>query len=192
MTTNLDIHLQAIVLRDTNAFAQWMAGGAEATVRESLRSFARVVDVEAVLQEALLRVWQVAPRFVPDGGANGLMRLGIRIARNLAISEVRKNKSTKPAAEEEIEDAAAEAAAVPELPDPMLRRVLAKCFELLPDQPKSVVVLRLANLGQADVDLAQMVHMRLNTFLQNFGRARKMLGECLKKNGVAIDEGLVG
>jgi RNA polymerase sigma factor (sigma-70 family) len=190
---NLDIHLQAIVLRDTHAFAQWMAG-AEATVRESLRSFARVVDVEAVLQEALLRVWQVAPRFVPDGGPNGLLRLAIRIARNLAISEVRKHKRMRPTDEADLEAklSAQDGGNVePEEPDPMLRRVLAKCFELLPDQPKNVVVLRLANLGKADVDLAQMINMRVNTFLQNFGRARKLLGECLKKNGVQVDEALV-
>lgn len=188
---NLDIHLEAIVSRDTQAFARWMAG-AEGTVRESLRSFARVVDVEAVLQEALLRVWQVAPRFVPDGGPNGLLRLAIRIARNLAISEVRKNKRSRPAGEMDLEAKLHEIGDVgPEEPDPMLRRVLTKCFELLPEQPKNVIVLRLANLGKADVDLAQMINMRVNTFLQNFGRARKLLGECLKKNGVQVDEALV-
>src|SRR5688572_20626218 len=89
---NLDVHLPDIVARDTHAFGAWMAG-AEMPIRESLRSFARVIDVEAVLQEALLRVWQVAPRFVPDGAPNGLLRLGVRIARNLAISEVRRTKA---------------------------------------------------------------------------------------------------
>src|SRR5690606_14601871 len=72
---DLDVHLAAIVAGDTRAFGRWLAG-AEAPVRDSLRSFARVVDVEAVLQEALLRVWQVAPRFEPDGRPNGLLRLG--------------------------------------------------------------------------------------------------------------------
>ena len=32
--------------------------------------------------------------------------------------------------------------------------------------------------------------MRLNTFLQNFTRARRMLAECLKRHGVAFEEGL--
>src|SRR3989304_4469619 len=89
MSENLDLYLSAIVAGDTRAFGRWMAG-AEPPMRESLRSFARVVDVEAVLQEALIRVWSVAPRFVPDGGPNGLLRLGVRIARNLAVSEVRR------------------------------------------------------------------------------------------------------
>lgn len=187
---DLDVHLPAILERDTYAFGQWMAG-AEGPIRESLRSFARVVDVEAVLQEALLRVWQVAPHFEPDGAPNGLLRLGVRIARNLAISEVRRTRS-KPASDDELEALGADEPAVqPEPPDPMLRRVLAKCFELLPEQPKRVVTFRLARAGEADGVIAESIGMRLNTFLQNFGRARRMLGECLRKNGVNVEEGLV-
>ena len=38
-------------------------------------------------------MWQVAPRFERDGRPNGLLRLAIRIARNLAVSEVRRTKA---------------------------------------------------------------------------------------------------
>src|SRR5689334_3775621 len=100
---DLDVFLPAILDDDTRAFARWMAA-AEGTMRDSLRSFATVVDVEAVLQESLLRVWQVRGRFERDGKPNGLLRLGIRIARNLAVSEVRRLKS-RPAPEEDLERA---------------------------------------------------------------------------------------
>ena len=187
---NLDVHLPDILARDTYAFGQWMAG-AEGPMRESLRSFAKVVDVEAVLQEALLRVWQVAPRFVSDGAPNGLLRLGVRIARNLAISEVRRTK-TRPTEEDDLESALLETSGPePEMPDPLLRRVLAKCFELLPEQPRRVLQLRLAGTGDGDAEIAHALGMRLNTFLQNFGRARRLLGECLRKNGVSVEQGLV-
>ena len=63
---DLDAELPSIIAGDADAFGRWLAG-AERPVRESLRSFAAVIDAEAVLQEALLRVWQVAPRFQPDG-----------------------------------------------------------------------------------------------------------------------------
>src|SRR5262245_16659057 len=91
MTVSLDVHLAAIAGGDATAFARWMAG-AEPRLRLSLKSLAREVDVEAVLQETLLRVWQVAPRFTPDGGPDALLRLGIRIARNLALSELRRHR----------------------------------------------------------------------------------------------------
>lgn len=187
---DLDTHLPAILARDSHAFGRWMAG-AEGPIRGSLRSFVAVVDVEAVLQEALLRVWQVAPRFVPDGRANGLLRLGVRIARNLAISEVRRTR-TRPAAHEDLELALAdEAAGEPEgeAPDPLLRKVLAGCYERLSGKPREVLRARL-DARCDDSETAAALGMRLNTFHQNFGRARKLLAECLKKHGVSVDEEL--
>ena len=73
---------------DASAFERWVAA-AEATVRLSLRSFAAVVDTEAVLQEALLRVWQVAPKFCVDGKPDALLRFASVTARNVALSELR-------------------------------------------------------------------------------------------------------
>jgi RNA polymerase sigma factor (sigma-70 family) len=189
---DLDAHLPAILERDTRAFGRWMAG-AEGTMRDSLRSFASVLDVESVLQEALLRVWQVAPRFVTDGRPNGLLRLGIRIARNLAVSELRRTKS-RPVSEEDLELALARAEQVDGgdgTPDPLLREVLAKCHERLPEKPRQVITVRLSSEGgRSDDELASLIGMRVNTFLQNFTRARRMLADCLKKHGVLIEGGL--
>ena len=162
-------------------------------MRDSLRSFATVLDTEAVLQEALLRVWQVSPRFVQDGRPNGLLRLGVRIAKNLAISEVRRNKS-RPMEDDQIERRLAEEPSnvEGETPDPMLLNVIHDCYESLPGRPKEALQARLeaAFANRDDASLAASLGMRVNTFLQNFGRARKLLAECLKKHGVSIDEEL--
>lgn len=183
--TDLDVHLAAIVAGDTRAFARWLAG-AEASVRDSLRSFASVVDVEAVLQEALLRVWQVAPRLEPDGKPNGLIRLGVRIARNLAVSEVRRTRATSVEADD-LESALAAAARAPEAPDPMLRDAIADCRDKLPPKPRQAFDTRLASAGgQDDVELAETLGMKPNTFLQNFTRARQLLVDCLKRKGIAL------
>jgi RNA polymerase sigma factor (sigma-70 family) len=189
---DLDAFLPAILLGDTRAFAQWMAR-AEGPMRDSLRSFVTAIDVESILQESLLRVWQVAPRFVADGRPNGLLRLGLRIARNLAISEVRRTRA-KPVPEEDLERALAiaeEGHTTSDGPDPLLRQVLAKCHERLPEKPRQALDARIAGEGgRSDDELAQIMGMRLNTFLQNFTRARKMLAECLKKAGVVFDQEL--
>ena len=181
---DLDVHLAAIVAGDADAFARWMAG-CELRIRDSLRSFATAVDVEAVLQEALVRVWQVAPRFEPDGQPNGLVRFAIRIARNLAISELRRTKS-RPVSASELE-ASTEPPAI-FAPDPMLRRAIAECRDKLPPKPREVFDARLA--GGDDAELAESAGMRLNTFLQNFTRARQLLAECLKKRGIVIGQEL--
>ncbi len=178
-----DAYLPAILARDTRAFGAWMAG-AEPAIRDSLRSFAAVVDTEAVLQEAMLRVWSVAPRFVPDGAPNGLLRLGVRIARNLAVSETRRMRA-KPVADEELARVPAE---VPSAPDPLLRRAIAECRDRLPDKPRAALDARLASGGGADdTELASGLAMRLNTFLQNVTRARRLLAECLGKRGVDVE-----
>jgi DNA-directed RNA polymerase specialized sigma24 family protein len=184
---DLDLHLSAIVAGDADAFARWLAGS-EATVRLSLASFAAVVDVEAVLQEALVRVWQVAPRFVADGAPNGLVRLAIRIARNLAVSELRRTK-TRPVEPGDLEDHLDTVR--PIAPDPMLRAKIIDCRDKLPAKPRQALDARLDPAGDRDdTDLAAAVGMRLNTFLQNFARARKLLAECLQKHGVVIDQEL--
>lgn len=180
-----DRFLPAIQSRDAEAFAAWMAA-VEPRVRGSLRSFATVVDVEAVLQETLLRVWQVAPRFVPDGEPDGLVRLAVRIGRNLAVSEVRRIRSRPVedidvllATEESREDAP---------PDPLLRELIRTCHEALPDKPREALDARLRGAGDtSDADLAASLAMRLNTFLQNFGRARRLLAACLAKHGIHVD-----
>jgi DNA-directed RNA polymerase specialized sigma24 family protein len=181
---DLDIHLAAIIGGDTRAFAAWLAG-AEPPVRDSLRSFARAIDVEAVLQETLLRVWQVAPRFVLDGRANGLLRLAIRIGRNLAVSEVRRTRAT-PTDGDDLEAALA-AAEVPAPPDPMLRRAIGECRDKLPPRPRQALDARLTGAGGHDDDhLAASLGMRLNTFLQNVTRARQLLADCLARRGVTV------
>ena len=187
--TSSDVHLAAIIAGDSHAFGLWMAG-AEPTVRDTLRSFATVVDVEAVLQEALLRVWQVAPRFVDDGRPNGLLRLAIRIARNLAISEVRRTRArpAEPTQAHDLEVALAAAERPVRAPDPMLRRALVECRDQLPPKPREAFDARLDSAGgQDDDDLATSLGMRLNTFLQNVTRARKLLAACLGKKGILVD-----
>jgi DNA-directed RNA polymerase specialized sigma24 family protein len=185
---DLDGHVPDIRAGDPDAFGRWMAG-AERSVRLSLRSFAAHVDTEAVLQEALLRVWQVAPRFVPDGRPNGLLRLAVRIARNLALSERRRLHATPidPALLERVGAEDTE----PALTDPLLRQVIAACREQLPHQPARALEARLGAGGlEPDETLAARLSMRLNTFLQNFSRARNLLAECLRKRGVDLDREL--
>lgn len=92
---NLDEYLPGIIAGDEDSFARWLAG-AERPIRESLRRFAASVDTEAAMQETLLRIWLVARRCHPDGQPNSLLRFAISIARNLALSEIRRRRKEAP------------------------------------------------------------------------------------------------
>jgi DNA-directed RNA polymerase specialized sigma24 family protein len=177
---DLDVHLAAIVAGDPDAFGRWVAG-AEPAVRKSLATFAARADVESVLQEALLRLWQIAPRFEPDGRENGLLRLCHRIARNLALDELRRARRLQPGDEDD------PAAVDPTLPDPLLQKWIEECRRALPQKPAAALAARLENAG-ADPDevLAARLGMKPNTFLQNFTRARKLLADCLRAHGVEL------
>ena len=185
---DLDAHLTAIQSGDADAFGRWVAG-AEPALRASLRSFAARVDTEAVLQEALLRVWQVAPKVVLDGRPNSLLRLAMRIAKNRALSELRRSRVVGVDDEKfsRLVEEESEAVATPP-PDPMLRRAFQDCRGALPPQPASVLAARLEASGESDESLAMMLGMRSNTFLQNFTRARKLLLDCLQKKGITFGE----
>lgn len=180
---NLDVHHAAIVAGDTDAFARWLAG-AEPTLRQTLRRFAADVDVEVVLQEALVRAWQFAARVEPDGKPNALLRYSVRVARNLAIDTLRR-AGRRP--EADLDDAPEPAAPVVAAPDPRLRAAIHDCLDALPPQPKAAIHARLTcEGGRADRDLAEAVEMSLNTFLKNVGRARVLIADCLDGKGVSI------
>jgi DNA-directed RNA polymerase specialized sigma24 family protein len=182
---DLDEHLPAILAGDLDAFGHWVAG-AEPRLRASLRSFATLVDTEAVVQEAFLRVWQVAPRFVADGRPDGLLRLALRIARNLAVSERRRSRSSS-ADDEALERAQAVEWSERAPTDPLLRLMIEACRNGLPKKPAIALVARLESAGgEADDVLAGRLGMTKNTFLQNFTRARKLLLECLQRHGVDL------
>ena len=184
---DLDCHLSAIVAGDAIAFGRWLAG-AEPRLRESLRRYAARVDTEAVLQEALLRLWQIAPRHAPDGRSNSFLRLSIRVARNLCIDEMRRSRLS-PMDDDGLEQILAEAESGPlrAAPDPFLRKTIEECREKLPEKPAEALAMRLGSGGgEPDEELAARLGMRRNTFLQNFTRARKLLAECLERRHVDL------
>jgi RNA polymerase sigma-70 factor (ECF subfamily) len=185
--TDLDVHLSQIMAGDAKAFGVWMAT-AEPILRDNLRRFSAHVDTEAILQETLLRVWQVAPDFKPDGRPNGLLRLGFIVSKNLAISERRKVKSSPQEPLQIAETLATIDVGEVRPPDPILRKVIQFCRERLPKKPAEVLTARLLAAGsEPDEVLAERLAMKKNTFLQNFTRARKFLLECLKKQGVDLE-----
>jgi len=142
------------------------------------------------VQETLLRVWQEAPRFVPDGRENGLLRLAIRIGRNFAISQLRRRR-LEPALIEALEadaQAAEDSALAPaRASDPLLRRRIAECLRRLARQPGRALAARLDSGGfEPDETLAAGLRMRRNTFLQNVTRARQLVAACLERHGVDL------
>lgn len=167
---------------DYSSFAKWMAR-TEEPIRSSLRRFASCVDVESVVQETFLRVWRSARLVEGDGKPNLLLRYGLRIARNLAVSEARRRRmldlDAAQAPEPTVEPSS--------VPDPSVADAVHACREKLPQQPRAAIDARIQSEGHVrDEELAARVGMRPNTFLQNVTRARKLLAECLRLRGIDL------
>jgi RNA polymerase sigma-70 factor (ECF subfamily) len=181
-----DALLPAIAAGDVQAFAVWLRHG-EPRIRLSLKRFARAVDTEAVLQETLLRLWQVAPRVSLDDKGDALARLGVQIAHNLAVDHVRRDRRLAQQQRQELLALQAEPASTTSESDPLLQQQVRECVERLPKQPAAALLSRIENQGgDADETLAARLGMQLNTFLKNFGRARQLLLECLHGRGVVL------
>lgn len=170
--------------------------GAELPLWRSLRPFAASVDTEGVMQETFLRVWLLAPRCAPDGKGNSLLRMAHRVARNLAIDETRRRHRETPWEQESGDTGAVggpghDPGPIPNPAppsDPILKKRIAECFEKLPGKPLEAISARLNSWGRhSDKVLAENLGMRLNTFLQNITRARRLLAECLLQYGIELE-----
>ena len=167
----------------SQAFTSWVRL-CEMPLRSTLRSFARGVDVEAVLQEGLLRIWRLAPTLELKG-KDASLRLALRIVRNLAISETRRLKRLSPLDLQGLENDPG-GRVDPDPPcDPILRKAIKFCLTKLPRRPRESLLARMK--GDDDRTLAQGLNMRLNTFLQNIVRARRLLKKCLEGKGVRLE-----
>ena len=174
---------QAIVDRDEGAFARWFAR-CEMPLRRSLRPFADVVDVDAVVQETVIQLWEHdASRLTPSGRPDFLLRWAFVVARNKA-----RNLATRAGRQESLEphgDLPARAAHAGS--DPLLRARIRRCLEDLPHTLRRVLAARLRDDGQhSDRELAGPLDISFDAFRQSLARGRRGLEACLKKHGIDI------
>ena len=166
-------------------FARWMSL-VERPLRASLRRFARAVDVEVVMQETFLRMWialnDPARTFT---GENATLRFALRVARLVALEEVRAARHGHLVPLEELDPSRE-----PEVPPEPVRdagflHAIRECIDRLSGAPKRALLARLhGGHTHGDRVLASLVRMQLNTFLQNIVRARRAVADCLASKGL--------
>jgi DNA-directed RNA polymerase specialized sigma24 family protein len=172
---------------DQDAFAKWMAM-VELTLRCRLARFARAVDVEVIMQETFMRMWLVAlDKTRAIEGENASLRFASAIAQNVAREEARRTRREQFVDPRDL-DRLQKDWVDPETTDPALGKAIRACVESLPSKPKTALKARIRDGHLPDRDLAREVRMKLNTFLQNIVRARRLLGDCLERRGVRLGE----
>jgi DNA-directed RNA polymerase specialized sigma24 family protein len=76
----------------------------------------------------------------------------------------------------------------PEFPDPALGKAIGECMERPPAHPRNALAARIGEGHLPERELAQGLRMKVNTFLQNIVRARRLLTDCLERRGVRLGE----
>jgi RNA polymerase sigma factor (sigma-70 family) len=174
--------LQAIVARDQDAFSHWFAR-CEIKLRRSLRSFAQVTDVEAVVQDTALRVWQRASTIRPDGRPECILRWAVTVALNAARNEAKRSGHQLPLGPT-VEGLAH---STTNMPDPVLRVRIQSCRERLGATPRLVLDAQLTDAGQhSSRELAMTLGMTADAVRQNLVRARRALQRCLRTFGIDL------
>jgi DNA-directed RNA polymerase specialized sigma24 family protein len=173
----------AIIARDRDVFSRWFARS-ELSLKRSLRSFAEVADVEAIVQDTAVKIWQGASRILPDGRPGFLLRWARTVAVNAARNAARQSGR--------------HVSLPPDLPavdrpgagsDPLLRERVRRCLErLLPGQRRAFEA-RISDGGSRnDRELASSSGMSFDAFRQHLARGRKALVGCLGSYGIDVLE----
>jgi RNA polymerase sigma factor (sigma-70 family) len=175
--------LEAIVRREQEVFKRWFTR-CEIRLRLSLRSFAKTVDVEAIVQEAAIRVWQRASTVTPDGRTGFLLRWAITVARNNARNDVKRAGHRLPDdPSRKVQDPA------DIMPDLKLRGRIQHCLSELRPNPRRTLDARRSDDGQhSDRELAASTGMTFDTFRKNLERGRSALKQCLRRFGIDVAE----
>ena len=174
---------QAIGRRDEVAFTRWLAR-CEIRLRRSLRRFARVVDVEAVLQDTAIQIWEHdAVKITPTGRTEFLLRWAYVVARNKALNVVKRAGRQVPLEmHSDLEPSAMQAHG-----DPLLRNRIHRCLQQLLPHFRCVLDARLKDEGQhPDRELAGSLGVSFDAFRQNLARGRRALEGCLKTHGIDV------
>jgi DNA-directed RNA polymerase specialized sigma24 family protein len=167
-----------------DAFNRWF-GRCEIRLKRSLRDFASVVDVEAVVQDTALLVWERAATISPERPPGFLFRWAVTVAKNKARNNAKRAGRQLPL------DGESQPADSSPLGDPLLRSQILKCRERLSPHQQRVVTARCEDGGtREDRGLAASIDMSFEAFRQNLARARKALVKCLRSFNIDVMEHL--
>ena len=180
--------LRAIAGRDQDAFGRWLARH-DIPMRLALRRLADLVDVEAIVQETAIVVWQRAPTLVPDGRRGFLWRWAVTVALNRARNEARRNARRDSVDVGPDLDQVIDPQTLRPQPDQLFAARVNECRKQLPEKLARALAARIEDSGQrSDRQLAAALGVTFDAFRQSLARGRKALRQCLSTFGIDLTE----
>lgn len=178
--TDDDTLMARVALRDTDALRAIADQHAQLVWRIAFRMLNDAQEAEDVAQEALLRLWDKAAGW--QAGNSGIAAWLTRVATNLCIDKIRKNRrltSGEDAPERADEAPLADA----QIEKDDIRAAVAACIEALPERQRAAVVLTYYE-EQPNQGAADMLSMQIKAFESLLFRARAGLRGCVERKGI--------
>ncbi len=178
-----DALMRGLRARDSDALRNVAECYGEIPFRIGCRMLADPVEAEDIAQEALLRLWNYADRWV-EGGP-GIAAWLSRVGTNLCIDRLRK---TRRQTNEEAPDRADETPlADAAIESDEVKQAVIECIGGLPERQRASIILtyyeQLSNQLAAD-----NLEMNIKAFESLLYRARGILKDCVEGKGVVKDD----
>ncbi len=178
-----DALMRGLRARDSDALRNVAECYGEIPFRIGCRMLADPVEAEDIAQEALLRLWNYADRWV-EGGP-GIAAWLSRVGTNLCIDRLRK---TRRQTNEEAPDRADETPlADAAIESDEVKQAVIECISGLPERQRASIILtyyeQLSNQLAAD-----NLEMNIKAFESLLYRARGILKDCVEGKGVVKDD----
>ncbi len=179
--TDDDALMARLALRDTDALRAIADRHAQLVWRIAFRMLHDAHEAEDVAQESLLRLWDKAESW--QSGNSGVAAWLTRVATNLCIDKIRKNRRLT-TAEDAPERADDDPLADAQIEHDEVRAAVVACIEALPERQRAAIVLTYYE-EQPNQGAADMLSMQIKAFESLLFRARAALRGCVERKGVA-------
>lgn len=181
---NDDALMARVARRDADAFRALVNAHSAVPHRIAWRMVGDRADAEDIAQEALLRLWDTAPRW--RAGGSGVAAWLTRVAVNLSLDRLRRRRFASDAEPPDRADEAPLADTV--IAHGQLAQATRAAIAALPDRQRAAIVLTyyedLSNSGAAT-----MLDMNIKAFESLLLRARRALADDLRARGIHSAQG---
>lgn len=174
-----DALMRRVAARDSDALHSLAELHGDIPFRIGCRMLADPVEAEDIAQEALLRLWRHADRWVEGG--SGVAAWLSRVAMNLCLDRLRKSRRDTPEDVPERADETPLADATIESDE--VKQAVIDCIQSLPERQRASVVLTYYE-QLSNSNAAENLEMNIKAFESMLYRARGALKDCVERKGV--------
>ena len=176
--------ISAIRLNDSHAFALLMQRHLQRVLAVSQRIMGNEADADEVTQETFMRFWNYAPKW-ETGDPAGVRTWLNRVATNLCIDRLRRQRNVPLDEAGEIEDEKPNAADTIQKQD--RREVFRNLLLKLPPRQRAAIVLAYYE-DMTITQVAQAMELTQGAADSLLVRGRKNLRDLLAKRGIKLEE----